>query len=167
MSQVQIPNLDHCIWRARINHLCKSGLDPIDCKSSFEIFCILIFINPFVSLCRLSKLLKLSIFSNKSFPWGFIVVCLHDNDWAFSCWICIAQTWIFFCVLLTPICMFDFQQFAIGGYFILKTEAGEDVFISSIANQVYGNEKYKQHSNWSELELSTADRVIPTKETKW
>ena len=35
MSQVQIPNLDHCIWRARINHLCKSGLDPIDCKSSF------------------------------------------------------------------------------------------------------------------------------------
>ena len=35
MSQVQIHNSDHCIWRARINHLCKSGLDPIDCKSSF------------------------------------------------------------------------------------------------------------------------------------
>ena len=34
MSQVQIPNLDHCIWRAWINQLCKSGLDPIDCKSS-------------------------------------------------------------------------------------------------------------------------------------
>ena len=34
MSQVQIPNSDHYIWRARINHLCKSGLDPIDCKSS-------------------------------------------------------------------------------------------------------------------------------------
>ena len=33
MSQVQIPNSDHCIWRAQINHLCKSGLDPIDCKS--------------------------------------------------------------------------------------------------------------------------------------
>ena len=38
MPQVQIPNLDHCIWRARINHLCKSGLDPIDCKSSFSFF---------------------------------------------------------------------------------------------------------------------------------
>ena len=41
---VQIPKplsqqaSDHCIWRARINHLCKSGLDPIDCKSSFEYF---------------------------------------------------------------------------------------------------------------------------------
>ena len=34
MSQVQIPNSDHCIWQAWINHLCKSGLDPIDCKSS-------------------------------------------------------------------------------------------------------------------------------------
>ena len=34
MSQVQISNLDHCIWRTWINHLCKSGLDPIDCKSS-------------------------------------------------------------------------------------------------------------------------------------
>ena len=30
----------------------------------------------------------------------------------------------------------------------------------------YGNEKCKQHSNWLELELSTADRVIPTRETK-
>ena len=38
MSQVQIPNSDHCIWRARINHLCKSGLDPIDCKSSSQFF---------------------------------------------------------------------------------------------------------------------------------
>ena len=37
MSQVQIPNSDHCIWRARINHLCKSGLDPIDCKSSLRL----------------------------------------------------------------------------------------------------------------------------------
>ena len=36
MSQVQIPNSDHFIWRAWINHLCKSGLDPIDCKSSFQ-----------------------------------------------------------------------------------------------------------------------------------
>ena len=35
MSQVQIPNSYHCICRARINHLCKSGLDPIDCKSSY------------------------------------------------------------------------------------------------------------------------------------
>ena len=26
MSQVQIPHLDQCIWQARINHLCKSGL---------------------------------------------------------------------------------------------------------------------------------------------
>ena len=34
MSQVQIPNSDHCIWRAQINHLCKSGLEPINCKSS-------------------------------------------------------------------------------------------------------------------------------------
>ena len=38
MSQVQIPNSDHYIWRARINHLCKSGLDPIDCKSSYNYF---------------------------------------------------------------------------------------------------------------------------------
>ena len=44
MSQVQIPNLDHCIWRARINHLCKSGLDPIDCKSSFLLFHFISFI---------------------------------------------------------------------------------------------------------------------------
>ena len=29
-----------------------------------------------------------------------------------------------------------------------------------------GNGKCKQHSDWSELELSTADRVIPTRETK-
>ena len=33
MAQVQIPNWDHCIWQALINHLCKSRLDPIDCKS--------------------------------------------------------------------------------------------------------------------------------------
>ena len=26
MSRFQVPRLDHCIWRARINHLCKSGL---------------------------------------------------------------------------------------------------------------------------------------------
>ena len=38
MSQVQIPNSDHCIWRAQINHLCKSGLDPIDCKSSLYFY---------------------------------------------------------------------------------------------------------------------------------
>ena len=37
LSQVQFPNSDHCIWRARINHLCKSGLDHIDCKSSSRI----------------------------------------------------------------------------------------------------------------------------------
>ena len=40
MSQVQILNSDHCIWRARINHLCKSGLDSIDCKSSLILDCI-------------------------------------------------------------------------------------------------------------------------------
>ena len=33
-SHVPIPNWGHCIWRAFINQLCKSGLDPIDCKSS-------------------------------------------------------------------------------------------------------------------------------------
>ena len=39
MSQVQIPNSDHCIWPAWINHLCKSGLDHIDCKSRFCLKC--------------------------------------------------------------------------------------------------------------------------------
>ena len=34
MSQVQIPSSDHCIWWARINPLCKSGLD---CKSSLPL----------------------------------------------------------------------------------------------------------------------------------
>ena len=29
-----ITNWDHCIWRTWINPPCKSGLDPIDCKSS-------------------------------------------------------------------------------------------------------------------------------------
>ena len=36
MSQVQISNSGHCIWWAWINHLCKSGPDPIDCKSSYK-----------------------------------------------------------------------------------------------------------------------------------
>ena len=37
MSQVRIPKSDHCIWWAWINHLCKSGLDPINCKSSLSL----------------------------------------------------------------------------------------------------------------------------------
>ena len=36
VSQVQIPYWGHCIWRAWINQRCKSGLDPIDCKSSLQ-----------------------------------------------------------------------------------------------------------------------------------
>ena len=37
MTQVHIPHWDHYIWQTWINHLCKSGLDPINCKSSFTI----------------------------------------------------------------------------------------------------------------------------------
>ena len=35
LSQFQISNWDHCFWWAWINPLCKSGLDPVDCKSSW------------------------------------------------------------------------------------------------------------------------------------
>ena len=34
---LMITNWDHCIWRTWINPPCKSGLDPIDCKSSLII----------------------------------------------------------------------------------------------------------------------------------
>ena len=35
VSQFQISNWDHCFWWAWIKPLCKSGLDSIDCKSSW------------------------------------------------------------------------------------------------------------------------------------
>ena len=71
------------------------------------------------------------ILLNRSHPHSFGLVCLYNNERTCSHWICIAETWKFLCVLLPPKWTWDFQQFAIGDYFILRTEVGKDLFISS------------------------------------
>ena len=70
MSQVQIPSLDHCIWRAQINHLCKSGLDPIDCKSNLFLNLHIIYVDAMRLIRNIKKTpaneasMKMAHFSN-------------------------------------------------------------------------------------------------------
>ena len=79
--------------------------------------------------------------SNQEFQWGFSLVYLHNIESSCSPWTYIAQTLNFLCVPQTPLRIWDRRQFAIGGYLIWRTEAGEYVFISSIANQVLEDEQ--------------------------
>ena len=82
MSQVQIPNSDHCIWRAWINHLCKSGLDPIDCESSWTLtfWIILADWSPFVSSIKIiPRASIIQHFGKTSVPWGLIFCPLGEN----------------------------------------------------------------------------------------
>ena len=77
-----------------------------------------------------------TICDNQEFQRGFSLVYLHYIYLPRSPSDHIPQTSKFFCMLLIPICIWNPRQFAIGGYFILRTEAGEYVFISLIANEV-------------------------------
>ena len=79
--------------------------------------------------------------SSQSLQWGFSLVYLHNIESSCSPWTYIAQTLNFLCVPQTPLRIWDRRQFAIGGYLIWRTEAGEYVFISSIANQVLEDEQ--------------------------
>ena len=78
---------------------------------------------------------------SQSLQWGFSLVYLHNIESPCSPWTYIAQTLNFLCVPQTPLRIWDRRQFAIGGYLIWRTEAGEYVFISSIANQVLEDEQ--------------------------
>ena len=84
---------------------------------------------------------KSTAINNKQFPRGFSLVYLHYNDWPCSPSNYILQTSNFFCMLVIPIRTWDPRQFQIGGFFILRPEAGEYVFISLIANQVLEDEQ--------------------------
>ena len=79
--------------------------------------------------------------NNQEFQRGFSLVYLHYIDLACSPSDYIPETSKFFCMLLIPIRTWNPRQFAIGGYFILRTEAGEYVFISLIANEVLEDEQ--------------------------
>ena len=90
MSQVQIFNWNHCIWRAWINPLCKSGLDPIDfkfslvCKDKQRIFSLLAKFNSKFCLIFIDKF------------HAFIAACLLSTKWTNmnNCarWACIDST---------------------------------------------------------------------------
>ena len=79
--------------------------------------------------------------SSQSLQWGFSLVCLHNIECPCSPWNYIAQTLKFLCVPQTSKRTWGSRQFAIGGHCIWRTEAGEYVFISSIANQVLEDEQ--------------------------
>ena len=79
--------------------------------------------------------------SNQEFQRGFSLVYLDYIDLPRFPSDYIPQTSKFLHMLLKPIRTWNPRQFAIGGYFILRPEAGEYVFISLIANQVLEDEQ--------------------------
>ena len=78
---------------------------------------------------------------SQTLQWGFSLVCLHNIESPCSPWNYIAQTLKFLCVPQTPLRSWDRRQFAFEANFIWRTEAGEYVFILSIANQVLEDEQ--------------------------
>ena len=124
---------------------------------------------------------------NQELTRGFSIFYPHYNECSCSPRNNIPQTWKFLCVLQTPDRTWNRRRSPIGGHFNFEARGwricvhfidckpsigrrAENLHVkpTHCAGSYFliGNDKCKQHSDWSELELSTADRVIPTRETK-